>query len=257
MICCVRTFVLVFLVTACFANSKNTDPLNYTVEIKNFTSLIFTQKETSWTLSSDNDKFALPTTPFQKAEGSGKKVRVISGDFSFTVNENVAENFMEDTMLLSISSEPVKKLVEQIATHGDITRNTEKFVYSYITNKANGLPITPALNIIETRGGDCKQHTVLTVALLRSMGVPARALVGMIATSYFKGKENVFVFHMWAEAYYNGRWILIDATRPEDIQPNRYIAFTYHNLRTMTPVAYIKAISGIQNMSAEYIGGKP
>ena len=254
----IKAFLIVsFALAACSAGSKDADPFNYTIKIKNFTNLIFTQKETSWALNSDNEKFVLPATPFQKTEGSGRNVKITSGDFSSAANETAAENFTEDTMLLSINSEPVKKLAEQIASQGNIARNTEKFVYNYITNKANGLPLTPSLNIIETRSGDCKQHTVLTVALLRSMGIPARALIGMIATSYFKRQENVFVFHMWAEAYYNGRWILIDATRPEDIHPNRYIAFAYHNLRTMTPLSYIKAVSGIQNMSAEYIGGKP
>jgi len=249
--------ILIFLFAACSAGGKNVDSLNYTVEIKNFTSLIFAQKETSWILRSDNDRFALPATPFQKTEGSGKSVKVISGDFSSTSNDVPPESLTEDTMLLSINSEPVKRLAGQIATGGDIARNTEKFVYSYITNKINGIPFAPALNVIETRTGDCTEHAVLAVALLRSMGIPARALVGMIAAPYFNKKENVFVFHMWAEAYYNGRWNLIDATRPGNIHPNRYVAFACHNLRTVMPLSYVKALSGIQNMTAEYTGGTP
>ena len=249
--------ILICLIAACSAGSKNIDSINYTAEIKNFTTLIFTQKETSWLVRSDSGKFTLPATPFQKTEGSGNNVKVISGDFSSSANELPSENFTEDTMLLSINSEPVKKLAGQIARQGDITRNTEKFIYNYITNKIDGTPLVSALNVIETRSGNCKEHAILAVSLLRSMGIPARALVGMIAAPYFNKKENVFVFHMWAEAYYNGKWNLIDPTRPGDTHPNRYVAFTYHNLRTVMPLSYIKAVSSIQNMSAEYVGGKP
>jgi hypothetical protein len=58
---------------------------------------------------------------------------------------------------------------------------------------------------------------------------------------------------MWAEAFHDGRWILVDATRPRDIHPNRYIAFAYHSLQTEMPLSYFRAISAIRKMRARLI----
>jgi hypothetical protein len=58
---------------------------------------------------------------------------------------------------------------------------------------------------------------------------------------------------MWAEAIVKGRWILVDATRPGEKQLNRYIAFTYHNLKTEAPLPYLRAISSIQDLVVEYV----
>ncbi len=61
-----------------------------------------------------------------------------------------------------------------------------------------------AKEVLRNREGDCSEHTVLTVALLRAAGIPARAAVGIM---YGGG---IFAYHMWPEAYV-GRWIGLDA----------------------------------------------
>jgi transglutaminase-like putative cysteine protease len=61
-----------------------------------------------------------------------------------------------------------------------------------------------AKEIIKNREGDCSEHTVLTVALCRAVGIPARAAVGIM---YGRG---LFAYHMWPEVYV-GRWISLDS----------------------------------------------
>jgi hypothetical protein len=58
---------------------------------------------------------------------------------------------------------------------------------------------------------------------------------------------------MWVEALKDGRWILVDATRPHDFYPNRYIALAYHNLMTEMPIDYLRAVSAIQEMKITFI----
>ena len=69
----------------------------------------------------------------------------------------------------------------------------------------------------------------------------------------FSGRRNVFVYHMWVEAYYGGRWILTDSTTPEDVHLNRYIAFAYHSLETEIPLEYIAAISSLTDVTIRRI----
>jgi hypothetical protein len=61
-----------------------------------------------------------------------------------------------------------------------------------------------AKEILENREGDCSEFSVLMVALCRSVGIPARAAVGVM---YGQG---IFAYHMWPEVYV-GDWIALDS----------------------------------------------
>jgi hypothetical protein len=61
-----------------------------------------------------------------------------------------------------------------------------------------------AKEVLKNREGDCSEHTVLTVALCRAVGIPARAAVGIMYGS------GIFAYHMWPEVY-AGRWVGLDA----------------------------------------------
>jgi len=66
------------------------------------------------------------------------------------------------------------------------------------------ISVPSALEVLKTKVGDCNEHAVLTVALLRAAGVPARTAVGVL---YFEGR---FYYHAWVEVYW-GRWMAIDS----------------------------------------------
>ncbi len=61
-----------------------------------------------------------------------------------------------------------------------------------------------AKEVLKNREGDCSEHTVLTVALCRAAGIPARAAVGVMYGS------GIFAYHMWPEVYV-GLWVGLDA----------------------------------------------
>jgi hypothetical protein len=65
--------------------------------------------------------------------------------------------------------------------------------------------IPSALEVLRTRVGDCNEHATLTAALLRSLGVPTRIVVGLV---YTRGR---FFYHAWNEVY-TGEWVSMDAT---------------------------------------------
>jgi transglutaminase-like putative cysteine protease len=68
-----------------------------------------------------------------------------------------------------------------------------------------------ALEVLRTKVGDCNEHTVLYVALARSLGIPARINVGLV---YVRG---AFYYHAWPEVYLDegrgrGLWLPVDPT---------------------------------------------
>lgn len=57
--------------------------------------------------------------------------------------------------------------------------------------------------VLKNLKGDCSEFTVLTVALCRAAGIPARAALGVTYADGF------FAYHMWPEIF-AGRWVNLD-----------------------------------------------
>jgi excinuclease ABC subunit A len=69
-------------------------------------------------------------------------------------------------------------------------------------------PLTVAREPNQRLVGNCRDHAVLCVALLRQQGIPARLRVGF--ASYLSGTKNE---DHWVTEYWDagqGRWVLID-----------------------------------------------
>jgi hypothetical protein len=63
------------------------------------------------------------------------------------------------------------------------------------------------VQVVQTRRATCTGYSMLTAALLRASGIPAKFVAG-----YAKVSDGESGFHAWNEAYANGRWIFIDTT---------------------------------------------
>lgn len=68
-----------------------------------------------------------------------------------------------------------------------------------------------AVEVFQTREGDCTEHAVLTAALCRAAGIPTRIAIGY-HLSLNKDKTPDYIGHMWNEVSVDGIWIPIDST---------------------------------------------
>jgi hypothetical protein len=93
------------------------------------------------------------------------------------------------------------------ATPSEIAR----FVSGYIVSKnlARGLDL-PSTTAVR-REGDCTEHAMLTVALARLAGYPARVIFGLALVEDFKTSSKTAFGHAWAEIHDGRRWSLLDA----------------------------------------------
>lgn len=251
------TFLLLIL-TMTLAYSL--DPFHYTVDVKNFNEEIYRQKTSRFRLDSSDQEFSLAENRRQSVTRSmikdGRKILDIrTGEAGRGTDRTPAGGgYLKDTRFLNLTSPEISGAAARLGTAKDPVRAVEAFVYRHISTKTLGIPLAAAAQVYRMKTGDCTEHSVLAVALLRKLGVPARAIVGMYLADDFLGNKNVFVYHMWAEAYQNGSWRLVDATRPGGAGLNRYIAFAEHNLRAEAPLPYLRAISAIQDLTVEYLG---
>lgn len=65
-------------------------------------------------------------------------------------------------------------------------------------------PIPNAVDVLKRGAGDCKAHSILLVALARSVGLPARTVTGLVAMN-----DGLFYYHQWAELF-TGKWTPAD-----------------------------------------------
>ncbi|HOP28359.1 MAG TPA: transglutaminase-like domain-containing protein [Spirochaetota bacterium] len=247
-------FALVFFSLALYASMPVS---SFIIEPEKLHDEIYSQKESRFRIKSSDKDFDLPRTSTQKIVSDSRAIRgrqliVATGDFSLQEDCSVSK-YLKDTPYLNLNSREIRESAAKFSKSKDPVKDISLFVYNHISDKKEGIPIIPALSILKNRAGDCTEHSVLTVSLLRASGIPARAVVGIILSEYFNGKRDVFVYHMWVEAYVNKKWILVDSTRPMHLNHNRYIAFTFHNLKTEGPIDYLNALSVITNIKIRQV----
>jgi hypothetical protein len=107
------------------------------------------------------------------------------------------------------------KLAKEIAAgekdSWEVAKKINLWVYSNI--KSQFTPsLSTAVQVLNSRKGDCKDHTVLELALLQAAGIPARPIAGLM----YSEPGNGFASHVWVEAYV-GRWIQMDPTWNENL----------------------------------------
>lgn len=81
-----------------------------------------------------------------------------------------------------------------------LTRSINQMLEKTVT-----FSVPSAVQVLEARSGDCNEHTVLFVAMARSLGLPARTAVGLVYLN------EAFYYHAWPEVWL-GEWVAVDPT---------------------------------------------
>ncbi|HVI03872.1 MAG TPA: transglutaminase-like domain-containing protein, partial [Enhygromyxa sp.] len=96
-------------------------------------------------------------------------------------------------------------------------------VYDGLDKQAGVRGSATATEVLQNGAGDCTEHAVLVVALMRAAGIPARVVDGIVMLSMPDG-SGVAGYHAWAEIWL-GQWIGVDATVNETGTSARYLQF--------------------------------
>lgn len=87
------------------------------------------------------------------------------------------------------------------------------YVNRYIRRKSLGVGLASAADVAASREGDCTEHAVLTAAMLRTQGIPARVATGLVLVDEIAGRKSIFGYHMWTQALIDGCWVDFDAAQ--------------------------------------------
>ena len=145
-------------------------------------------------------------------------------------NRNL-ELYTKPELLIESESQQIKKLARElkkkIESKGTTTNNnksrrifekegdkdnvvqTIQYVSDWVFHslkKTSVLSMPSALQVLKTMKGDCNEHSILTVAILRALGIPSRVVFGLVYDS------GSFFYHAWVEAFDGKNWIEFDPT---------------------------------------------
>lgn len=97
-----------------------------------------------------------------------------------------------------------------------------KFVAASMKSESNrGFDIAP--EVASRLEGDCSEYAVLTAALARAAGIPARVALGLALVA---GPQRYGAYgHAWAELKINGNWVVADAALSNVKWPIWYVPF--------------------------------
>lgn len=134
--------------------------------------------------------------------------------------------------LVQVDAPAVQQLKRQAAIQGSDPGKQaielERFVHETIDEKNFSQGFLSAAEVAQGKTGDCTEHAVLLMALLRAQGIPARGALGLVYVDY--GEKKGFAYHMWTEAWVGDRWLPLDATRGKGGIGVEYIKVTQTDL---------------------------
>jgi hypothetical protein len=123
------------------------------------------------------------------------------------VRDTRLASYLQPTPFVQADHPKIQALARQIL-NGERDGNRaaikiKDWVYNAIAKQPT-VSIPNALEVLQTRSGDCNEHTVLFNALARAAGLPAKTVVGVV---YLRG---AFYYHAWSEVWL-GDWVSLDS----------------------------------------------
>jgi hypothetical protein len=112
-----------------------------------------------------------------------------------------------------------------------------------------------ASQVAVLREGDCSEYAVLTAALARAVGLPARVAMGLALIRH--GEQYAAYGHAWAELRVEGRWMVADAALAQLKYPVRYLPFGVLENEGMGYQLDVVRLTPVWVQHVEVLGGAP
>lgn len=169
-------------------------------------------------------ELTIPETDNQKVEKQANGTILVTvtpvalkpEKFPYKGKDEVALENLKSNRFVQSDSEKIKSLAKEAVGRtkdaAEAVKKIEAFVAKYIDNRNFSVGYATALEVAESKKGDCSEFSVLTAALCRAVGIPARIAVGVAYVEQFGKYQGVFGGHAWTEVYVDGKWIGLDAS---------------------------------------------
>jgi transglutaminase-like putative cysteine protease len=161
----------------------------------------------------------------------------------------VKEQYLKSSYFLDCDNEKVRELAARVV--GDEkgpwrrAQRIEKWVHEHMKQSPE-VNFAPASQILQDLQGDCRQHAMLTAALCRASGVPARTAVGLVYMEV-PARPPELGFHMWTEVWVKGQWLMLDAVLGQGSVGAEHLKIADHSwqdIQTLAPLLPVTRVIG-------------
>jgi len=158
------------------------------------------------------------------------------------VKAKATRTWLEPTFLIDFNEPPFDALKAEMKDLGE--HPTRAALVDFVArtiheNYERGWDL--ASTVAKRREGDCTEHAVLTTALARMSGIPARVIIGVALVS--NGEEHNAFGHAWSEVREADRWVIADAALLNEKAEVRYVPMA---VLEEEGLGYAMAIAAIQ-----------
>ncbi|HEX8825094.1 MAG TPA: transglutaminase-like domain-containing protein [Archangium sp.] len=120
---------------------------------------------------------------------------------------------LKSSIIVESDSEQIRQQAEQLVGREKDAYAAAKKIVTWVATtleKDYGASADRATDVLRQRKGDCTEHSLLAVSLLRAAGIPARRVDGVV---YMVNQDGVpaLYWHEWVEAFV-GEWTQMDPT---------------------------------------------
>lgn len=172
---------------------------------RNFSELVLS-------VSNFDSKAKIIQSEFQTVEetNEGYKVTLRSKPIAkLTQSVNLAP-YLAKTMKIQSDAPQIKELAKKITKEAKTDIEKAKLITEWVNKNINKRlkDKSSALEVLLSKEGECEAHSMLTAALLRSIGMPAKIVGGVVYSKEHKG----FLYHAWNEIWIDDHFVPVDAT---------------------------------------------
>jgi hypothetical protein len=178
-------------------------------------------------VSTGTESLQIPATDYQNVRPGPNGSLIITVrpikpppgiSFPYQGDNHIALKAMKPTKFLQSDNKAIialaRKAIGKTKDAATAATRIERFVFNYLKKESTLKPgFTPSIEIVKDRKGDCKEHAVLTAAMCRAVGIPAKIVTGCVYSRSRAGLKHVFVSHAWTQVYIGEKWIGLDSTR--------------------------------------------
>ncbi len=144
---------------------------------------------------------------------------------------------LKSTIIVEADNPDIKALAKKIIGDEKDAYTAAKKISRWVNQnlvKDYGSSSDRAADILKTMKGDCTEHSLLTTALLRAAGIPAKRIDGVV---YMLNDDHVpaLYWHEWVEAWV-GEWTQLDPTFGEDVVKATHFSVGEEGNAEITPL---------------------
>lgn len=136
-------------------------------------------------------------------------------------DDEVHAEFLQGDAFVQVNHPRIARQARDIVGDDTLPWDRARKIYAWLyenIEKTIVLSLPSALDVLNTRQGDCNEHTVLFAALARSIDIPTRIAIGLVWSDDLAG----FYYHAWPEVYV-GKWVPMDPTLGQEIADATHI----------------------------------